>query len=228
MKKKTVTRKQLLKEPDQFITFSGKMIQFGRSHLKSILIGSGIVVALFLAVIVVGQIANRNELKASEKVEKAIAKYSAALMKTNPEEAYQLVKNDFEEIFHKYDTKVSAKTARIVYGDISFAAKDADTAIAMYKGALDDYLHSPALKNIILNGLGYAYLLKKENQEAIQAFDKIVSGEESTLKKGALFNLAWLYGDTGDKEKSSAMYKQLLDDFPDSMYNDLVKEKINI
>jgi hypothetical protein len=35
MAKGSATRKQLLKEPDQFITFSGKLIAFGRSNLKT-------------------------------------------------------------------------------------------------------------------------------------------------------------------------------------------------
>jgi hypothetical protein len=41
MAKGAATRKQLLKEPDQFITFSGKLIAFGRTHLKTILIWCG-------------------------------------------------------------------------------------------------------------------------------------------------------------------------------------------
>jgi len=42
-----------------------------------------------------------------------------------------------------------------------------------------------------------------------------------------LFNLALLYGATGNTEKSRAFYEQLLADFPASMYKDLVKEKIS-
>ena len=48
MAKTAKTRKQLLKDPDQFITFSGKLIAFGRSNSKTLLIGAGIVVALVL------------------------------------------------------------------------------------------------------------------------------------------------------------------------------------
>jgi hypothetical protein len=79
MAKGAATRKQLLKEPDQFITFSGKLIAFGRTHLKTILICAGGILALLLVVATARQISNRNENIASERIEKTVATYSAAL-----------------------------------------------------------------------------------------------------------------------------------------------------
>lgn len=226
MAKGAVTRKQLLKEPDQFITFSGKLIAFGRSNLKTILISAGILVALLLAVVTVRQISQRNENRASGLVEKAVAKYSAALQDTNPQTAYDRVKADFADLFDKYSSKSAVKIARIIYGDISYNAGDPDTAIAMYTQALDDFNQSPALKNIILSELGYAFVLKKDYPQSIHYFETISADREKTMKSGALFNLAWLYEATGEKEKSTARYKQMLTDFPESMYTDLVREKV--
>lgn len=226
MAKGAVTRKQLLKEPDQFITFSGKLIAFGRSNLKTILIGAGILFALLLTVVTVRQISHRNENRASGLVEKAVAKYSAAIQDTDPKTAYDRVKADFADLFDKYSSKSAVKIARIIYGDISYNAGDADTAIAMYTQALDDFNQSPALKNLILSGIGHAFVLKKDYPQSIHYFEAISADREKTMKSGALFNLAWLYEATGDKEKSTALYKQLLTDFPESMYADLVREKV--
>ncbi|WP_319522955.1 tetratricopeptide repeat protein [uncultured Desulfosarcina sp.] len=227
MAKGTVTRKQLLKEPDQFITFSGKLIAFGRSHLKPILIGAGIFVALILAVAVAGQISNRNESKASQRIEQALAKYSAAFRDTDAKTAYDRVKGDFTEIFDQYGAKSAVKIARIVYGDISYNAGDADTAIAMYTQALKDLGDASSLKNIVLSGLGHAYLLKGADADAIRCFETLSRDEETTMKSGALFNLAWLYDKAGEKEKSRASYEALLAEYPNTIYGDLVKEKIN-
>jgi tetratricopeptide (TPR) repeat protein len=226
MAKGVATRKQLLKEPDKFITFSGKLIAFGRSNLKTILISSGILVALLLAMVTVRQISNRNENRASERVEKTVATYSAALQDTNPKSAYDRIKTDIADIFDQYGSTEAAKIARIIFGNFSYDAGDADTAIAMYKQALDDFIGLPAIKNIVLNGLGYAFVLKKEYPQSIQYFEMILADKENTLKGSAIFNLAWLYEETGDKEKSVAMYNQLLTDFPESMYGELVKEKV--
>jgi tetratricopeptide (TPR) repeat protein len=227
MAKGAATRKQLLKEPDQFITFSGKLIAFGRTHLKTILICAGGILALLLVVATARQISNRNENIASERIEKTVATYSAALEDTDSKTAYDRVKNDFNDIFDNFGSKNAVKIARIIFGDISYNAGDADTAIAMYTQALDDFSQSPALKNIVLSGLGHAYILKNDYPQSIRYFETISADRESTLKSGALFNLAWLYEATGEKEKSTALYEQLLADFPDTMYGDLVREKIN-
>jgi tetratricopeptide (TPR) repeat protein len=227
MAKGTVTRKQLLKEPDQFITFSGKLIAFGRSHLRTIWIGAGVFVALIVAAAVVVQISDRNARNASQKVEQALAKYSAALGDTDAKTAYHRVKGDFEEIFDQYGSKSAAKIARIVYGDISYSAGDAETAIAMYTQALEALGDDSSLKNIVLSGLGHAYLLNGANADAIRCFETLSQDKETTMKSGALFNLAWLYDEAGEKEKSRARYEALLAEFPDTMVGDLVKEKIN-
>ncbi|MGA6927139.1 MAG: hypothetical protein WBY88_15730, partial [Desulfosarcina sp.] len=171
MAKGAATRKQLLKEPDQFITFSGKLIAFGRSHLKAILIGTGVVLALLIAVTIMRQMADRNENRASEKVEQVIAGYSAIIRDTDPKTAYERVRSDFTDVFDAYGATSAVKVARIVFGDISYHGEDADTAIAMYTQALEDFNHAPALKNIILSGLGHAYLLKNEYPEAIRYFE---------------------------------------------------------
>ena len=227
MAKGTATRKQLLKEPDQFITFSGKLIAFGRSNLKTILIGTGIIVALLLAVVTMRQISHRNETRASERVEKTVANYSAALKDTDPKTAFDRIKTDFNDIFYEYGSTTAAKTARIIYGDISYNAGDADTAIAMYTQALDDFGQFPALKNIVLSGLGYAFVMKGEYPQSIHYFEMVSADNENTMKSSALFNLAWLYEASGEKEKGISLYKQLLNDFPESMYGDLVREKVS-
>lgn len=227
MAKKVVTRKQLLKEPDRFISFSGKLIAFGRSNLKSILIATGVVVALLLVVVAVRQISDRNERRASEMVESAVAKYSAALQDTTPETAYERVKPDFEILFDEYGGKQATKIARIVYGDISYNAGDADTAVAMYKRALDDFDQYAGLKNVILSGLGHAFQMKKAYPSSIQYFSMISQGTDNTLKSDALFNLAGLYEIAGEKEKSAAMYEQLLADFPGNQYEALIREKVS-
>jgi TolA-binding protein len=227
MAKGSATRKQLLKEPDQFITFSGKLIAFGRSNLKTILIITGILFSLLLALVTVQQISRRNENRASGLVEKAVAKYSTALQGTTPQKAYDQIKTDFADIFNQYGSTDAAKIARIIYGDISFNAGDADTAIAMYTLALEDFKQSPAVKNIVLSGLGYAFVLKAEYPRSIHYFEMISAGKEKTLKSGALFNLAWLYEAAGEKEKAAAMYNQLLADYPESMYSNLVREKVS-
>ena len=221
------TRKQLLNEPDRFITFSGKLIAFGRSNAKTLLICTGVAVALLLSAVIIRQVFESKEKRASEMVEAAVTKYTAALEDTDPKTAYARVKTDFTDIFDRYGSQQATKAARIVFADISYKGGDADTAVSMYTRALEDFKHAAALKNIILSGLGHAYLLKSEYPESIRYFEMIAGGSQNDMKSDALFNLAWLYETTGQEAKSKALYQQLLTEFPDAMYGDLVREKIS-
>jgi tetratricopeptide (TPR) repeat protein len=227
MAKTDKSRKQLLNEPDQFITFSGKLIAFGRSHAKTLLICTGVAVALLLSAVIIRQVSETKEKRASEMVEAAVAKYTAALQDTDPKTAYERVKTDFEDIFDRYGSQQTAKAARLVYADISYKGADADTAVSLYTQALEDFKQTAALKNIILSGLGHAYLLKSEYPESIRYFEMITSGNQKDMRSDALFNLALLYEKTGEAAKSKALYQQLLAEFPDAMVVDLVKEKIS-
>ena len=227
MAKGAITRKQLLKEPDQFITFSSRLIAFGQSHSRPLMITAGCLLAAVLILVTINQISNRNENKASELVRQAVAKYSAALQDTDAKAAFERVKPDFSEIFDRFGSKDATKVARISFGNMSYAAGDADTAIAMYQDALKDIGQTASLKNIVLNGLGYAYVLKENYPEAIRYFEMLAEDDQKLMKDGALFNLALLYGATGNTERSKAYYEQLLAEFPAGMYKDLVKEKIS-
>jgi len=226
MAKGGVSRKQLLNEPDKFMTFTGKLIAYVKSHLKVILSCAAVIFVSLIIIATVSQVSRRNEVKASERVEKLVAKYSSVLQDEDAKVAYEQVKSDFNDLFDVYGSKRAVKIARIVYGDMSYSAGDADTAIAMYSHALDDFTQSQGLKNIILSGLGYAHLLKKEYPQSIRYFEMISASEEKTLRSDALFNLAWLYETNGEKERSVAQYKQILADFPDTSYGELIKEKI--
>ena len=226
MARGSISRKQLLNEPDKFMTFTGQLIAYGKSHLKAILSGVAIVFISLIIIATVSQVSRRNETKASERLEKLVAKYSSVLQDKDAKAAYAQVKGEFKDLFDVYGSKRSVKIARIVYGDMSYSAGDADTAIAMYSHALDDFNQSQGLKNIILSGLGHAYLLKKEYPQSIRYFEMISESQEKTLRGDALFNLAWLYETNGEKERSVAQYKQILADFPDSSYGELIKEKI--
>ncbi|MFO7643495.1 MAG: tetratricopeptide repeat protein [Desulfosarcina sp.] len=227
MAKGVSTRKQLLKEPDQFITFSGKLIAFGRSHFKVLSITAGCLLALLVIAATVYQVSERNEKKASEQIERVLAQYAAALRESNPKRAHEQVKSEMNQMLGTHGSKKALHLIRVLYADISYRAGDSDTAIAMYSRALDDFKNEPALKNTLWSGLGYAHVQKEEYPPAIGYFEMIAAGSEKTLRSDALFNLAWLYEATGEMEKSRDLYRQLQAEFPNMIYNELVREKIS-
>ena len=81
MTKKRVTRKQLLKEPDEFITYSNRMIKFGVEYKQQLMIAAGIFCAAVLVYVGVQYVSERSRSKAFNLLENAVAKYEQTVAK---------------------------------------------------------------------------------------------------------------------------------------------------
>ncbi|MFC1857100.1 tol-pal system YbgF family protein [Thermodesulfobacteriota bacterium] len=226
MTKKRVTRKQLLKEPDEFITFSGKLIRFGVENKVQIAVAFGIFFALLFLIAGTRFFSNRAENKAFAMLEKSLVQYVTISKDRGAHEALREVEKNFREIFEKYSRKDGGKVARLAYANICYQGGDPDQAIDLYNKALGDFDDKPSLKNLALSGLAYCYEAKQDYPAAIKFFEMIASGPETILKDEALFNLGRLYVATGNKEKSVEAYKKIISEYSDSIYIELAREKV--
>jgi tetratricopeptide (TPR) repeat protein len=225
MAKKRVTRKQLLKEPDEFITSTGKLIGWARENSRSLGIGAGIFFALIIGLSAYIYFNERRASTAQMMFSQALTKYQTELDKKGNVEALAAVRADFDLLISKYGNLPAGKLGRVFYGHVSNSGLDYDKAIGHYQKALDDFGGESSLTNIILNGLATAHHEKGEYPQAIERYRKILEGSTIILKDVALFNLGKLYEQIGEAEKSREAYQQLSTDFPDSMYANIVREK---
>jgi len=226
MAAKKVTRKQLLKEPDEFITFSARLFQFAINYKVQLLVCLGAVCALVLLASGVIYFSRKSEEKAFSLMQQGLNKYQTLSQTIGPVKAYQEVSGDFEYILKKYAGKDGGKLARVSYADICYKAGEYDKAISLYRQSLKDLGEQEAVKYLILNGLGYSYEAKQEYQEAVTYFQKIASGSESIMKDDALFNLGRIYQKLGNPGKSKEAYEKIVSDHPDSIFIELAKEKM--
>lgn len=225
-KKKRVTRKQLLKKPDEFLTFSRRLFLSAVAHKNQIAMGLGVFLSLIMILSGFRYFSNRSEDKASALVREAMVKYEAALKDNGPEKAYADVETDFQKILEEYSGKDAGKIAKVKYAGICYDAGNTDKAIALYKEAIQDFSGHPSFGNLILSGLGYAYEKKKDYKTAVTYFEKITQGSNPLMKDEAFFNLGRLYAEMGEADKSTEAFKTILSDYGESMYIDLVKEKV--
>lgn len=223
---KKVTRKQLLKEPDEFLTFSQKMMGYIVLHRVKFISGLAAVFALLLIGAFVSYFSNRAEDNAFAMLNQGVTHYNEVMEKDGPEKAYLAVEKEFLELFDRYAGKKGAQMARITFANMACDAGKYEKALELYQKALKDFGDSSSLKNLILAGLGFACEGKGDSAAAIGYFERIASGMEPLMKSEAAFRLGMLYEKTGDKEKSLKSYQKLLADYPDSLYADLVREKV--
>ncbi len=224
--KKKVTRKQLLKEPDEFITFTSKALRFAMDYNRQIIAGLIGFIILILVAVGIRYFLNKAEKEAFDQLSQSQTKYAAILKETGPEKALAQMAKDFEEILKKYSNTTGGKFARVIYANLCYKAGNLDKAIALYTESLKDFESNPFFKNLILNGLGYAHEAKKDFESATKYFDMIAAGSDPVMKGQALFNLGRLYAVKGDRNKSLDAYRHLLVNPNDAVYNEMVKEKL--
>jgi len=226
MAKKKKTRKELLKEPDEFITFTGKVITIARGHQNQI---SYLLVAIAaIALIFFGYrfFAQRAETRAFAILGQTQSKYETLKKSSSAAEAYSQVSEAFQGIIKKYGGNAGGKLARLIYANISYDAAQYDNAIALYKQSLKDFKEDKLVYNLILGSLGYAYQQVKDEQNAATYFEKAASATNSTISEESLFNLGSIYKKLGEADKSQQALQKILNDYPNSIYSDMVEEEL--
>jgi tetratricopeptide (TPR) repeat protein len=226
-KKRKKTRKELLREPDEFMTISGKLIGFAVDHKNQLTYALGIIVVLALIISGIRFFSIRAENNASALLDKSLTKYNTMKAEKQPDEIYGAVSADFQFILNKYDGKKSAKLARLTYANICYNAGKYQQAIELFKTALSDFAKYPMIHHQILSNLGYAYEQQEDYSTAVGYFEKISAAPEPIMRDAALYHLGLLYDKLGENEKSREAYNKILTDHQDFIYIDLVKERMS-
>ncbi len=225
MAKKKVTRKQLLKEPDEFITISGKMIQFALRYRNQLTIAVGLIVAVVLIVALIGFFSSKAEKKAFVLLSQANEKYESVMAKSqDPKEALKAVKPDFEIIMDEFTGYQGGKIARVQFANICLEGGDYNRASELFELSLKDFGDNPSYRNLILNGLAYSHEAANSYEKAAKYFKMIVDGDYPVLKDMAWFNLARIYEHMGKNDKQQEALQKIVSDHPDSMYLEIAKD----
>jgi tetratricopeptide (TPR) repeat protein len=227
MAAKKKTRKQLLKEPDEFITFTGKAITFVTGYQKQISYTLCTIAAVALIFFGYRFFAQRAETKAFTLLGQTQSRYDELIQSSSETEAYNQVSQAFQNIIKKYGGNAGGKLARLIYANISYDAQQYDTAIGLYKQSLSDFKDDEFVYNMILSNLGHAYQRGENEQDAAAYFEKAASATDSPVREEALFNLGLMYKKSGETTKSQKMLQEILDSYPDSIYFDLAEEELS-
>jgi tetratricopeptide (TPR) repeat protein len=227
MAAKYKTRKELLKKPDEFITFTGKAIAIARDYQNQITYALLAIMAIALIFLGYRFFAQRAETKAFSMLQKTQSEYQTQKATSSAQAAYSKVSQAFQDIINKYGGNAGGKLARVIYANISYEAGQYDNAITLYRQSLNDFQDDKAVYNLILNSLGHAYQQMKDSENAAVYFERAASQADSLVREDALFNLGWVYQSMGQAVKSQETLQQILDDYPDSMYFEMVQEELS-
>jgi len=225
-KKKRVTRKQLLKEPDEFLTFSAKAIRFAAKNQKAISYALIALVAVVLGVALFRYFSNLSERKAYAVFEQGLVHYMGQAPGETSPHFQDKAKEAFAEVLRKYPSTRAAELSLPLYAHMSYEEGAYDKAVELYQGALKGLSQDETLQRLIWNGLAYAYEGKKDYNTAAQYYEKITRSEGAFLKADAYFNLGRIYEAMDNVEGARKAYGQLVKDYPGAVNFQIAKEKL--
>jgi tetratricopeptide (TPR) repeat protein len=226
MVKKRLTRKELLKEPDEFFTLTGQLINWVKANPKPITYGGGVLLAVIAIILGYGYYQKNRASVAADLLGKSLAQYGQLVANGGEAKALATVGPDFERLIDKLGGQPAGRLGCLLYAHFNLKAGEFRKAAELYQKALRSFAREPSLAPIILNGLASAYQAAGDTSLAIGTYEKIVALDVKTYTDSALFELGGLYAKAGQTEKSREMYERLTANFPDSSYVPLAREKM--
>ncbi len=225
MAARKVNRKRLLKEPDEFLTFSARMIEFFQQNRKAVV--GGVLAALLVLVASIGLMTylKRQAEAAFDLLAKIERNYAASRAKADAKEALATVEQDLKRLVKEHGGRTAGRLGTYLYGAWLLEAGRTEPAIEKYQQVLKDLERYPGFRQIILSGLGHAWEQEQQWDKALSFYKKVKEADTWLMDDMALFQMGRLYEQIGKKEEGRKAFRQLVQEYPDSLYAGPAREK---
>ncbi len=223
---KKISRKQLLKEPDEFITTTGKIISFLQENRRQVT-RYGIIILAVLAAGLLGYSYFRwEEGKAQTIQQQALQIYqeahSAAGNTEKEKEAFQKALEKFKEAYRTSGRGTIGQISQIYIGNCHYALKEYDPAIQAYSRCLEG-----PFRAVVAQSLGYCYEAKGEFSKAQENFQIMVESGAASDQEEGLLGVARCYEALNQKEKALETYQKALTKNPKSKMAEFMQWKVS-
>jgi predicted negative regulator of RcsB-dependent stress response len=223
MAKKKITRKELLKKDDEFISLSNRIFLYFSAHAKQIqymILTIGIVIAIVIGIGLYFRHINK----------KALAAYNLAYRRLVSDPSSESTQDDIkrsiaelDRLIKKYGRTKMATLAIPQLAYLKFGQGKYDEAIGLYQTYLKNDKSGSIYRSMAHFGLAASYEAKEDYESAIRHLRKIVGDEDSFLREEAMFSLGRLYVLSGQQEMSKGIFKDFINQFRESPLLPLAK-----
>jgi predicted negative regulator of RcsB-dependent stress response len=226
MAKKRVTRKELLKGEDEFVSLSSRVALYVSAHLKQIQYLAFSILIIIMMILGISLYLRHLNKKALAAYNRA---YRSLMLDSSPEATEDNLKRsieEFDELMRKYGKTKMAILSIPQLAYLKYDQGNYDEAISLYQM----YLKREKLDSIYASmahfGLAAVYEAKGDYESAISHLKKIVDEEHDFLKEEALFCLGRVYALNGQREMSRETFKEFIDQFTESPLLPLAKANL--
>jgi predicted negative regulator of RcsB-dependent stress response len=223
---KKVTRKELLKDEDEFTTFSGRAILFLKEHsrqLNCVMIG---VAAAALIYVGFNFFMGRTNEKGQEAYNLAFYSLTQSAA-SGATEVPRQVEEEFQSVLDDFGLSKASRLARPQLAHIKFQERQYDEALSLYQEFSKDTSDKPVYQSLTQLSLAACYEAKGEYDKAIEILAEITSDPESAFRQQAMLDLARLYRLSDQEDKSKEILSAFVEDFERSPFLPFAKAHLN-
>ena len=222
LRKQTGKRKSLYTEPDQFQSFSEKVMDYAKENTTRVIAAVGVVAVLFIAAAGFMLWRRNEKMNMAAQTAKALEYYDinsptpGGKPMAGPERMQKA-----RELFGKIAQEGGGDGADVALyykANTEMEMGDLDSAIKDYKDVIAKASGDASLVTLARHRLGAAYFTKGDTPDAIETYKSEVATPNDYLKDAALYELARIYQQSGKTQEAMAEFNALKKDFPNSPY----------
>ncbi|MBF0530450.1 MAG: tetratricopeptide repeat protein [Deltaproteobacteria bacterium] len=226
MPEKKISRKELLKSPDEFLTFSEKAIRFFQQNSEKIFRSAALVLALVLLMAGLKWYLGYRDRQ-------ILTDYAEAMVKTSHQKKFDAAKQQeaaasLEKFIKDYPRSASARSALLNLGDIYYNLNKFDLSEQAYQKFLDGLKpEEESFKPLVLDSQGYVLEAQNKFDQAAERWKQLLGLPGDSLKQEALISLGRVYLTAGRKDDARKAYQELISTYPSSGYLELAKAQLS-
>jgi len=226
MAKKKLTRKELLKGTDEFITLSARAAIFVNKYSRQfICLGAilAVIALIYLGITTYYGYVNRKGQDAYNMA------YYTILKNMSLSEDQKKIKQSeelFTKVIEEYGRSKAARLALPEIAYLKFLDKKYDEAISMYEKFINEASDNSPYQSLASIALAACYEEKKDFERAIEVLKQITAGPDDYFKEQAMLHLARVYRLSNQEDKSVGILKEFIEKFKASPLLPIAKAHI--
>lgn len=205
-----VDRKKLLKEPDEFLSFSDRTINWARANLKTVIIIASVAVVALVVVLGIKAYLDYHQRQAAEDLAPVMTGYRAVVDGKADQKMMASLAERLKQVTDKYGATPAGMQARLALGDLLLILERYAQAVRVFQALTEEPELSVDLAPLAWRGLGQAQEGARNYQAAATSYGRSVALAGPNIGRLASLDQARALVAAGDRDGAAAIYRKLL------------------
>lgn len=218
MAEKKISRKELLKEPDEFLTTTAKVIKYTRENPRQVTMAVIVAAVCLAGALGFYGIRKHQAVRSLQLFDQAFRQYHELVYSPAAPAPEQLDKllAEFEAVAKDYGSLPAGEMAELYCGHVLYQKGDFKNALEWYERVRSSNLAKKGLEPLFLYHIAMTRFALKDYEQADNLFTQLSKDTNSPYRREAFAAIAHIYESMGKSKEAAQAYKQYLKMFPEA------------